>query len=154
MAKQILTKLVLLAAAALVAGCGSAPEASAAGQAQPKATTKSSDVLRFVREEKGSRQSLELRKRSGGGFDAAISVAGVCSRTEAGAAKAVRTEGDVEVEVDPDGEGHPTDSFVLTGRDKCRVEIRLAAPDREYAWLRESDCATDCPLSRRAMTRK
>ena len=66
----------------------------------------------------------------------------------------VKTKGDGDVEVDPDGEGHPTDAFVLTLRDKCRVTIRLAAPDRDYAWLREADCSTSCPLTGRALTRR
>ncbi len=182
MIKQIVVKLVALAAFTVMAGCTSTPDAPSAGQARsspaPEAPaagqapagsasaaspaqqaqstpgTAASDVLRFTREENGRRQSLELRKRDAGEFEATISIAGVCARAEAGPAKAVKPEGDGEVEVDPDGEGHPTDSFVLTARDKCRILIRLAAPERDYAWLRESDCTSACSLSNKALIRK
>jgi hypothetical protein len=168
MARQIVVKLVVMAASTLIGACSRAPAVSEAKQAPPSSlpetssaaqaprepATQSSDILRFIREESGRRQSLELRKRSGGGFDVAISVAGSCSRTEAGSAKAVKTEGDGEVRVDPDGEGHPVDTFALAARDKCRITIELADPERDYAWLRESGCSSACPLSTKAMTRK
>lgn len=146
--------LVLGLASIVVAACTSAPEASSPGQARAEARKVRSDVLRFTLEDGGRRQSLEVRKRDGGAVEVAISVAGACSRSEAGTARTVKAAGDVDVEVDPDGEGHPTDAFVLNSRGKCRVAIRLAAPERDYAWLRESDCATTCPLSDRPMIRK
>ena len=154
MAKRIPVNLVLLLTSFMVGACSSEPEASSPEQARAESRIVSSDVLRFTHEENGRRQSLEVRKRDEGALDVAISVAGACSRGEAGPAKAVKAEGDVEVEVDPEGEGHPTDAFVLTSRDKCRITIGLAAPERDYAWLRESDCATGCPLSNEAMTRR
>ena len=154
MAKRITLNLVVVLACTVVVACSSMPEASPAEQARAEPKIVSSDVLRFALDEKGRRQSLEVRKRDGGALDVTISVAGACSRTGTGLAKAVKAEGDVEVEMDPDGEGHPTDAFVLTSRDKCRVTIRLAAPERDYAWLRESDCATGCPLSNKPMTRR
>jgi hypothetical protein len=131
-----------MVAAALAVGCK--PSAEPAGGAD----------LRFVLEDGGRQQSLELRKRDGGGFDATIAVTGACSRSEAGYAEELKAEGDVEVEADPDGEGHPTDSFVLKGRGECRVNIRLAAPERDFAWLREADCENSCPLASKAMIRK
>jgi hypothetical protein len=168
MAKQIVVRLVVLVGSILMGACSpgtevpptkqaprsSVPEASPAGQAPREPATQSSDVLRFIREESGRRQSLELRKRGEGGFDVNISVAGVCSRTEAGSAKIVIVEGDGEVRVDPDGEGHSVDTFALTAHDKCRIRIELADPERDYAWLRESECSSACPLSNKAMTRK
>lgn len=152
MAKRILVNPVLLVAFILVSGCSSGPEAPPAEQVKREPGTASSDVLRFTLEENG--QSLELRNGVPEGFDVAVSVAGTCSRNEAGFAKVVQTEGDVDVAVDPDGEGHPTDTFALTARNECRVTIRLAAPERNYAWVRESDCATACPLSNKPMTRR
>lgn len=86
--------------------------------------------MNYSREEGGRRQSLELRPRGADGYEATISVAGGCSRTETGIAKELEVPGDGEVEVDPDGEGHPTDSFLLAIGKECRVIIRLAAPDR------------------------
>jgi len=154
MAKSIAVKLVLVLAAAAVAACTSAPEASPSAQARAEPTTASSNVLRFILDVNGGRQSLEVRKRDASTLDVTISVTGACSRNETGAAKAVKDEGDGDVEVDPDGEGHPIDAFVLTSRGKCRVAIRLAAPERDYAWLRESDCASPCAVSNKAMVRK
>jgi hypothetical protein len=152
MARRTLVKLLPLAVFMLAAGCNPAPEVSPAEQEKREPVAAGSDVLRFTLEESG--QSLELRNVSDGGFDAAISVAGACSRTEAGFARAVTSEGDVDVEVDPDGEGHPTDTFALPPRNECQVTILLAAPGHDYAWLREADCATDCPLSGNPMTRR
>ena len=154
MGKHIAMGLLLMALSTVPTGCGSAPGVSADQQAATTPENVNSTVLHFLREEKGRSQSLDLRKREGGGFDAAISVSGDCLRSETGSAKIIRSRGDPEVEVDPDGEGHPTDSFVLTTRTKCRIEIRLAAPERDYAWIRESECATDCPLTTKAMTRE
>ncbi len=155
MVKQSPVTIVLVLACTVMAACGTAPEASGPPEQAPsKKPTASSDVLRFTREESGRRQSLELRKRDGGAFDVAISVAGACSRDETGTAKAVKTEGDGDVEVDPDGEGHPTDDFTLSAQGKCRVTIRLAAPERDFAWVRESGCSTSCALTSKAMTRK
>jgi hypothetical protein len=154
MATSIPVKLVLVLAAVVVAACNAAPEASPPAQARGAPRPASSEVLRFTREINGSRQSLEVRRRDASTLDVTIAVAGACSRTEAGVAKAVKEKGDGDVEVDPDGEGHPTDAFVLTLQGMCRVAVRLAAPERDYAWLRESDCASACPLSNRAMVRK
>ena len=153
MARRLTVKVVLLVTSTLLGACSSAPEASSTEQA-PKPGDESADVLRFSREESGRQQSLELRKRSGGGFDVAIAVSGGCTRTETGSAKILEDEDEVEVEVDPKGGGHPTDGFTMTGKNKCQVTIRLAAPDPDFAWLRETDCSAECPLSSKAMPRK
>ena len=154
MATRIPLQLILVLVSTLVPACNAEPEARALEEAQTKSGTSRSNPVRFTLEEGGRRQSLEVRKRSGSVIDVAISVEGVCSRSEAGSAKAGADEGDVEVEVDPEGEGHPVEAFVLTTHDKCKVEIRLADPERDFAWLREGDCATSCPLSSKPMTRK
>lgn len=154
MAQRIAAKLVLVLVSTTVAACTPPPEASSPEQARAEPRTVSSDVLRFTLEENGRRQRLEVRKRDTDAIDVTISVGGACSRSEVGTAQAVMEEGDVDVEVDPDGEGHPTDAFAFTSRDNCRVAIRLAAPERDYAWLRESECATGCNLSNKPMIRK
>jgi hypothetical protein len=155
MAKQIPLKLMVLVLASIVgvgAALSSATGVSSPAQGRDGSGPVRSDTSRFTLEENGRQQNLEVGKRAGGTLDVAISVAGACSRREAGTAKA--RAGEVEVEVDPDGEGYPTDTFVLTSRDRCRITILLAAPDREYAWIRESGCASTCPLSSKPMARR
>jgi hypothetical protein len=153
MAQRNPATTILACAFTALAACGSAPEASPADQAQAAPKPASASAMRFTAEQGGRRQSLEIRKRDGG-LDVAIAVAGSCTRSETGVAKAVKSSGDVDIEEDAEGEGYPTDSFVLAARDTCRVTIRLAAPDRELAWLRESGCDAACPLSSVPMTRK
>src|SRR5262245_52981193 len=138
MAKRTSLILIPVLAFTMVAAYRFVPGLSSPEQARAESNP---EVMRFTLEQNGRRQSLDVRKQAGGLLDVAISVAGACSRAEAGRAKAVAAEGDVEVEVDPDGEGRPTDSFVLTSGGECRVTIRLAAPEGDYAWLHESDCA-------------
>jgi len=154
MATRIPLKLILLLVSTFVATCGPGPEARSLADAQARAGTARSNPLRFTLEDKNRRQSLEVRRRGASVLDVTITVEGVCSRTETGTARIGADEGDVEVEVDPEGEGHPVEAFVLTTREKCEVEIRLADPERDFAWLREGDCAASCPLSSKPMTRK
>lgn len=138
-----------------VVACSPKPEASPpAANASANTRPARADVERYTVEEGGRRQILEVGKGTGNAIDVVIAVDGACSRREAGAALADSAEGDSEVEVDPDGEGHPTDAFSLKLRNECTVAIRLAAPEREYAWLSESECASSCPLSDEPMTRK
>lgn len=151
MTRQTPLTLVLVLASTVTA-CGSGTEASSAEQKRGASTPAGADVLRFTLVDNGREQSLEVRKQDAGTLDVGIAVAGGCARRETGLAKVIA--GAVEVEADADGEGYPTDSFVLTSPTSCRVTIRLAAPDREYAWLRESGCAPGCQLSSKAMARK
>jgi hypothetical protein len=147
-------KLTLLFACIATLACTSSPEASSTEQSRAKPAADATQVVRFALDDNGRRQSLEVRKTTGGAIEVAIATAGTCSRNEAGVAKAVKDSGDVDIEMDADGEGHPTDAFTFTTRDKCQIAIRLAAPDRRFAWLRESACASSCPLSDQPMVRQ
>jgi hypothetical protein len=147
-------KLVLLFASIATLACTSSPEASSTDQSRAKPAADGTQVVRFALDANGRRQSLDVRKTTGGAIEVAIAAAGTCSRAEAGVAKPVKATGDVDIEMDADGEGHPTDSFTFTTREKCQISIRLAAPDRRFAWLRESACASSCPLSDEPMVRK
>lgn len=164
MATRVGNRGALLVTALLATGCGTpagppsqAPATSdtrASGPPPGAAATGSSHVLRFEREVDGLRQRLQLQNRTDGGFDVTLAATGACTRSETGAATAVASAADADVEVAPDGEGHPVDAFILTGGDACRVTIRLAAPDRRFAWVRESDCTSACPFTDKAMLRQ
>jgi hypothetical protein len=140
---------------AVVWGSPLAVGPAAAGQREhPADASEATTTLRFAVEEVGKYQTLEVRERVGGSIEVAITIRGSCGRSEAGIAAPVSPESDADVEVDPDGEGHPTDTFFLTPRPECTIGIRLAAGERPYAWLRESGCNRACLLSEEPMTRK
>ncbi|HZM94428.1 MAG TPA: hypothetical protein VFB92_13440 [Vicinamibacterales bacterium] len=145
--------LVFVFGLAIVA-CSPKPEAPPVANSPAETKPAGKDVDRYTVDEGGRRQTLEVSKQTGNAVDVVITVDGACSRRETGSAVEDSTDGDSDVEVDPDGEGHPTDAFSLKLRDECSVGIRLAAPEREYAWLSESDCKSSCPLSEEPMTRK
>lgn len=145
---------LLLASTMLIGACSPAPEASTPGTVRPELMRGATSGLHFWRQDGSHRQSLEFRVREDGRADVAITVDGACTRSATGVADPAPAEGDVDVEVDPDGEGHPVDAFILAPTSDCRIEIRLAAPDREYAWLHEWDCADSCPLSDEPMSRR
>jgi hypothetical protein len=147
-------RLALVLASIATLACTSSPEASATEQPRAKPAADPAPVLRFTRDDNGRRQSLEVRKKAGGEIEVAIAAAGTCARNETGVAKPVKDSGDVDIEMDPDGEGHPTDAFTFATRDKCQIAIRLAAPDRRFAWVRESGCSSSCPLSDEPMVKK
>ena len=134
MVKRITLNLMVVLACSVVAACSPTPEASSAEQAEPIQNHCEPGRLALRTGGKGSSPKPRTAKRDGGAFDVTISVAGACSRDGTGTAKAVRAEGDVEVKVNPDGEGHPTDDFTLSAQGKCRVTIRLAAPERDFAF--------------------
>jgi hypothetical protein len=146
--------LLLGFGAAAAFACGPEPAAAPAAAAEAEAPAEGGATLRYGVEEDGRRQQLEVRERAGGSIEIRIAVQGSCARSEAGVAEPAPAEGDLDVEVDPNGEGHPTDTFFLTPRPECTIGIRLALDERSYAWLRESGCGSACPLSEEPMGRR
>jgi hypothetical protein len=139
----MLSKLFVVLAAGVIAMCSPQVVLSA------KSKAASGSKMSFKLDRVGRQQTLEVGKR----LPVVIKVDGGCSRNEKGSAKAVLSEGDGEIESDPDGEGHLVDEFIWTPRKGCHISIRLAASDQVYAWIRETGCDTDCPLSDEPMPR-
>ncbi len=112
------------------------------------------DTLRFTLTGRDARQHLKVRERPEGTIEVSIAVQQPCTRRESGIATPSPEKGDLEIEVDPSGEGYPVDTFFLEVPNGCTIRIGLAVEDRVYAWLQEWGCNSVCPLSTMAMTRQ
>jgi hypothetical protein len=107
-------------------------------------------VHRFVLDVVGRVQTLELQNLKGKQVPIVITVDGGCSRRVKGQARWISRRGAVS-EIDPDGEVVRAQELILTPQKGCNITIRLATPKRQFAWVRESGCIADCPLSDQPM---
>ena len=151
--------LLACAVVMLTFGCQSAPEQGVAASGEPAESVafneRTSDGrMRFVSGNGEARQRLDVWERANGTLDVAIIIESPCLRSEDGLAQPVSVEGDMDIEVDPVGGGHPTDTFFLEPSPGCTIAVRLALGDRRYAWLRESGCVAACPFSEEPMVRR
>lgn len=112
------------------------------------------EPLRFELMEEDVHQRLELRMRSDDSMDVVIDKQAPCIRHVSGIAHPTEEAGDMDIEVDPTGEGYPVDTFLIEGEGDCTIRIRLALGDHPFVWLKEWGCSSTCPLSEMPMPRQ
>jgi hypothetical protein len=122
--------------------------------AGPQGITSKSKAIRFAINDGEVRQRIEVWERDDGTIDVSISVQQPCVRQVQGIAQPAADEGDLDIEIDAFGEGHPVDTFFLGESNNCIIRIRLAVGDRSNVWLKEWGCSTECPLNLMPMIRQ
>ena len=113
-----------------------------------------SDGVAYTFTDGGVHQALQVRETAEGSLQVAIAVSGPCSREETGIALSAPDDGDMDIEVDEEGDGYPVDVYFLEPRPHCTISVRLAAGDEPFAWVRDSGCPDKCPLSDSPMSRE